>query len=105
MGEISLQDPSLIVDLNAQTPKVGAKGTAAEARKAAEEFEAFFLAQFIDRMFQDLPTHGMFGGGQGEKVFRSLLSQEYGKVMARAGGGVGIADSVYREILKYQEIE
>ncbi|MEE8226933.1 MAG: rod-binding protein, partial [Kiloniellales bacterium] len=86
MGEISLPDPSLIVDLHAQAPKVGAKGTAAEARKAAEDFEAFFLAQFIDRMFADLPTDGMFGGGQGEKVFRSLLSQEYGKVMARTGG-------------------
>lgn len=104
MGEIPLQDPSLIVDLHAQAPKVGAKGTAAEARKAAEDFEAFFLAQFIDRMFQDLPTDGMFGGGHGEKVFRSLLSQEYGKVMARTGG-IGIADSVYREILKHQEIE
>ncbi|MEE8549613.1 MAG: rod-binding protein [Alphaproteobacteria bacterium] len=104
MGEIPLQDPSLIFDLHAQAPKVGAKGTAAEARKAAEDFEAFFLAQFIDRMFADLPTDGMFGGGQGEKVFRSLLSQEYGKVMARTGG-VGIADSVYREILKHQEIE
>ncbi len=104
MGEIPLQDPSLIVDLHAQAPKVGAKGTAAEARKAAEEFEAFFLAQFIDRMFEDLPTDGMFGGGHGEKVFRSLLSQEYGRVMARTGG-VGIADSVYREILKQQEIE
>ncbi len=104
MGEIPLQDPSLIVDLHAQAPKVGAKGTATEARKAAEDFEAFFLAQFIDRMFQDLPTDGMFGGGHGEKVFRSLLSQEYGRVMARTGG-VGIADSVYREILKQQEIE
>ncbi len=104
MGEIPIQDASLIVDLHAQTPRVGAKGTAAEARKAAEEFEAFFLAQFIDRMFADLPTDGTFGGGQGEKIFRSLLSQEYGKVMARTGG-VGIADSVYREILKHQEIE
>ncbi len=104
MGEISLQDPSLIVDLRAQTPKVGAKNTPAEARKAAEEFEAFFLAQFIDRMFADLPTDGKFGGGRGEKLFRSLLSQEYGKAMA-SNGGVGIADSVYREILKSQEIE
>lgn len=104
MSGISLPDPSLIVELNAQAPKVGAKGTAAEARKAAEEFEAFFLAQFIDRMFADLPTDGMMGGGHGEKVFRSLLAQEYGKVMARSGG-VGIADSVYREILKHQEIE
>ena len=104
MGEIPLQDPSLIVDLHARTPKLGAKSTPAEARKAAEEFEAFFLAQFVDRMFADLPTDGMFGGGHAEKVFRSVLAQEYGKVMARAGG-FGMADSVYREILKHQEIE
>jgi Rod binding domain-containing protein len=104
MGEILPQDTSLVIGLNAQTPKPGAKGTEAGARKAAEEFEAFFLSQFVERMFQDIPTDGMFGGGHGEKVFRSLLSQEYGKAMAR-NGGVGIADSVYREILKHQEIE
>jgi Rod binding domain-containing protein len=46
----------------------------------------------------------MFGGGQGEKVFRSLLFQEYGKQTAKAGG-IGIADMVQKEILRLQEVQ
>jgi len=44
----------------------------------------------------------MFGGGNGEAVYRSLLLQEYSKVAAKSGG-VGIADAVQREMLRAQE--
>jgi Rod binding domain-containing protein len=47
-------------------------------------------------------TEGLFGGGQSEKIFRSMMVDEYGKAIAQAGG-VGIADAVQREILKMQE--
>ncbi len=74
------------------------------ARAAAQEFEAFFLAQVLDQMFAGIPTDGRFGGGSAEGVYRDLLNQEYAKVLSRSGG-VGVADSVYREILKLQEVE
>jgi Rod binding domain-containing protein len=35
------------------------------------------------------------------RTYRSLLNQELGRQMA-AGGGVGIADAVYAEMLKMQ---
>jgi len=44
----------------------------------------------------------VFGGGKGEEVFRGLMVQEYGKMIA-AQGGVGIADQVRAELLKTQE--
>ena len=72
------------------------------ARQTAEQFEAMFLSQFLGQMFEGIRTDGPFGGGAGESVFRDLLNQEYAKTVARAGG-VGIADQVYREILKAQE--
>ena len=53
-------------------------------------------------MFAGTKTDGMFGGGNGEKVFRSMLSQEYGRVMSEQGG-VGIADMLKTEILRMQE--
>ncbi len=83
---------------------VALKGTKNEAaaRAAAESFEAHFLATFVESMFSGLKADGPFGGGQGETVFRSLLTQEYGAAMSRSGG-VGIADSVFQEILKIQE--
>jgi len=76
----------------------------ARVAAAAEEFEAVFLSQMLQPMFEALETDGPFGGGSGERAYRALMVQEYGRVLARAGG-VGIADAVEREILKLQEIQ
>lgn len=69
---------------------------------AAQDFEAFFLSQMVSYMMAGVETDPVFGGGPGETMFRSMLSQEYGKTLAQ-NGGVGIADSVMREILQIQE--
>ena len=53
-------------------------------------------------MFAGLETEPMFGGGHSEAIYRSLLSDEFGRAAARSGG-LGIADSVYREMLRTQE--
>ena len=76
----------------------------AAARAAAEEFEAVFLAQMMAHMFEGISTDGPFGGGQAEQVYRSLLTNEYGR-LATASGGLGIADQVMSEILKIQEAQ
>jgi Rod binding domain-containing protein len=72
------------------------------SRRAAEDFEAFFLSQTMESMFAGVDADKLFGGGQAEGVYRSMLLQEYGKAAAR-GGGVGIADAVYREMMRLQE--
>jgi Rod binding domain-containing protein len=87
---------------NAAAPRVPTTGTSEEVRRAAEDFEAFYLTQALSTMFAGIETDPLFGGGPGEGVFRAFLTQEYGKILARAGG-VGIADSVAREIIKLQE--
>lgn len=76
--------------------------TEEQAHEVGEQFEAMFLSQMMSPMFEELDTDGMFGGGQSEKMFRSLLVDEYGKQMAKAGG-IGIADAVARQILQIQE--
>ena len=85
---------------SAATPKPTADEAA--ARAAAEEFEAVFLAQMMAPMFEGISTDGPFGGGQAEKVYRSMLMNEYGRIATRSGG-LGIADQVMSEILKIQE--
>lgn len=76
----------------------------ADAKAAAEDFEAFYLTQVMGEMFSGIETDPLFGGGAGETAFKSFLTQEYGKLIARAGG-VGIADSVTREIIRLQEAQ
>lgn len=72
--------------------------------KASEEFEALFISEMLAPVFEGLETEGMFGGGSGEEIYRSMMVQEYGKAIARAGG-IGIADTVQAEILKMQEMQ
>ena len=79
------------------------KGGTEEIRQTAEDFEAFFLSRMVETMFEGISTDGMFGGGNGEKVFRSLLN-EYGKAMAKTGT-VGVADYVMKSILEMQEVQ
>lgn len=87
-----------------QKPSLPQTRSAAEARAVAEEFEGFVISSFAESMFAGVETDGPFGGGHGEKVFRSLLIQEYGKEMSKAGG-IGLADQVTREMLKMQEVQ
>lgn len=74
----------------------------AKMEKAAEDFEAFFLSQMMEQMFQGVSTDGMFGGGHAEKVYRSMLVNEYGKHIAQSGG-VGVADHVLDTMIEMQE--
>jgi Rod binding domain-containing protein len=104
MSDITLDNPVAdIAGLSARAPTASKTASPEAARKTAQSFEAYFLSQFVDRMFQGIPKDSLSGSGNGEEIFRTLLSQEYGKAMA-AHGGVGIADQVYREILKTQEV-
>jgi Rod binding domain-containing protein len=93
-------DPAL-VQPNAPSPKP--TRDADEARRTAEDFEAFFITHMMEQMFVGLEPDALFGGGVAEGPLRSLMFQEYGKQMSHTRG-VGIADIVQREILKMQEV-
>ena len=87
----------------AQLDKFG-RSTPEQIREKAEEFEGFFVAMVLESMFAGVKTDGLFGGGHGEKVFRSMLMQEYGKDIAQSSD-LGIADAVQREMLRLQEVQ
>ena len=76
---------------------------AENAHRAAGEFEAVYLSIMLSSMFTDLNADGPFGGGEGEKLFRSQLYEELGRIISRSGG-VGVADAVYREMMRHQEV-
>jgi len=73
-----------------------------QAKQAAEDFEAFFISQVTETMFQGIETDGMFGGGNAEKIYRSMLIDQYGKSVAKSGG-VGVSDQIMNSILEMQE--
>ena len=84
-------------------PNVRRVETLREGKKVAEEFEAVFLGQMLQPMFKNIEAAEPFGGRPSEKIWRTMQVEEYGKAIAKAGG-IGIADAVFREILKAQEL-
>ena len=84
---------------SAATPKAN---TAVRARAAAQDFEAVFLNSMFQHMFTDVDGEGPFGGQGATGVWRSLLTDQYAKSIAKAGG-IGIADQVYQSLLAMQE--
>lgn len=84
--------------INSKQPVLNLK----KAEESAESFEAFFLTRMMESMFEGVSTDGMFGGGHAEKIYRSLLLDEYGKEMAKLGS-VGVKDYVMQAVLQMQE--
>ncbi|WP_366656477.1 rod-binding protein [Fodinicurvata sp. EGI_FJ10296] len=80
----------------------GSNATDAATLESAKEFEAVFLSQMLTHMWTDVSSDGLFGGGHGEEMTRSLLVDEYAQAMVDAGG-IGIADQVRAEMLRLQE--
>ncbi len=84
----------------ADAPKFDMK----KAEKTAEDFEAFFISRSMESMHEGVKTDGPFGGGHSEKIYRSMLLDEYGKVMAKSGN-VGVKDFVMDAMIKMQEAQ
>jgi Rod binding domain-containing protein len=76
--------------------------TQADAVRVGREFEQMFLSQMLAQMFAGIKSDGVFGGGFGEEMYRSLQVDEYARALTQRGG-VGIAESVTRELLRLQE--
>ena len=72
------------------------------ALQAATDFEAQVLSILNQSMFAGIETDGYFGGGHGEEMFRSMLVEEYSSEMVKTGG-LGLTDTIYRQILEMQE--
>ena len=76
--------------------------SAKDPETAAKEFESVFLTNFLQSMFSGLSTEAPFGGGHAEETWRSMLVKEYADEIVETGG-IGIAESVYRELISVQE--
>jgi len=92
-----------ILMAQAQTPTASASDLARKRKvaDAAQKFEASFLSSMLKPMFDGLSTDAPFGGGQGEAMFKSFMTDAIAKQTAKHGG-LGIGDVVQREMLKLQ---
>lgn len=73
-------------------------------RDAAQKFEAMTISALLQPMFETVKTPGVFGGGAGEEQWKPMMVDEIGKAIAK-GGGLGLADPIYRAMLQAQEAQ
>ena len=72
-----------------------------KTRAKAQEFEAMFLNSMFSQMTSGIKGEGPFGDTPGTSVWRSMLTDEYSKSFAKAGG-VGISNEVFRTLILQQ---
>lgn len=82
-------------------PAHPAKAATPEQKATAQSFEAVFLGQMTQLMFESAQS-GEFSGGHGEEMFRGVLAEKLGTAVAQKGG-IGLAPAVLTQILKMQE--
>lgn len=71
--------------------------------KAARDFEAMALGEFLKPMFDTVnDQNGLFSGGEAEQTWKPMLVDEIGKLIA-AHGGLGLAGPIHDAMLRIQE--
>ncbi|MBS0531391.1 MAG: flagellar assembly peptidoglycan hydrolase FlgJ [Proteobacteria bacterium] len=89
-------DPQLQEALEKVSPQAIAK-----AKTTSQDFEAMFLNSMFSQMTTGLKGEGPFGDTPGTGVWRSMLTEQYSKSFAKAGG-VGVSDAVFRTLIMRQ---
>ena len=90
------QDLSFQAALQKVSPKMQQK-----LKSTAQDFEAVFLGKMFSEMTEGLKGDGPFGSTTGTGVWRSMLTDEYAKSFAKAGG-IGLSNDVYRTMIMQQ---
>jgi flagellar protein FlgJ len=78
-----------------------ASGDTEKLREVADQLEAVFLNMLMKTMRDSIPeTEGVFKKSEAEKMFQSMLDEEYSNSLAEAGG-IGIGDMIFDQMEKY----
>ena len=84
-----------------QSQSAVSSAAAIKTRGNAQDFEAMFLNSMFQHMMTGIEGDGPFGGSTGVGVWRSFLTDEFAKSIAKKGG-IGLADQVYGQLITLQ---
>jgi Rod binding domain-containing protein len=91
--------PALLAPTDA--PSAAELAKRGQIKQTAQKFESSFLSVMLQQMFEGTETSAPFGGGPGEQMFKSFMAEAMANKIVK-NGGVGLAASVQREMLKMQ---
>lgn len=71
-------------------------------REAAEKFESFFIFSALQQMRPSDTQGGLLNDNSAVRTFNQFLHENMATEITKAGG-IGVADMVEKELLKFQE--
>lgn len=97
----------------AQSTQEGKAGAAADQKEidrftkikeVAKDFESVFLGIVLKNMRNTVSKSGFIDGGNGEKMYQSMLDSEYAKIMAKQDHS-GLADMIAKQLMSQQDVD
>ncbi len=70
---------------------------AAQLKKAARAFEAYFIKSLLKEMRKTQPKEGLFGGGAGKEIYQSLFDEKISQKMTESGG-MGLSRLIIKKL-------
>lgn len=71
---------------------------AEKLEQACKDFESIFVDFMLQQMRQTVPQNELFGGGQAEQLYTSMLDSELAKSISNQRG-LGLASELYRQLV------
>ena len=78
-------------------PEIKGVSNAAKLRETASEFEAIFIQQMLKTMRKTSLESGFIKKSEGEKIFRSMLDEQYAILSAKSGR-LGLGEMIYQQL-------
>jgi len=71
----------------------------AQLKKVAQQFESIFVNQMVEAMRRTVVKQGMVPESQAEKIYQSMLDQEYSSKVAESAR-LGLSEIIYQHLLR-----
>ena len=72
-----------------------------EIKDASVQLEALLLKMMYNEMWKTVPKDELFGESNAMDIYRDMYNEELTKKAAE-GGGIGLADYIYKQLTKNQ---
>lgn len=94
---LSTQDAKMFSQSEGLINKPNKTNDPKKAWEAAQDFEVMFISHIIQDLFQESGKDGLFGGGDGEVMFRTFFAEAIAK---SCSPGFGVAEMVVKNLLE-----
>ena len=92
-----LSAPTLQANQLNKIPETKGVSDDAKLREAANDFEAIFIQQMLKTMRKTSFESDLLPKSEGEKVFQSLLDEQYALLSAKSGS-LGLSEMIYQQL-------